>query len=55
LLAHQALAASKQILYWQGLIDSPRCAAPRAGLTSDEQQLLRRRLLETSLAPTLVR
>jgi N-acetylneuraminate lyase len=55
LLAHQGLAASKQILYWQGLIDSPRCAAPRASLTADEQQLLRRRLLETSLAPTLVR
>lgn len=55
LLAHQGLAASKQILYWQGVIESPRCAAPRALLTKEEQQLLRRRLMETSLADTLVR
>ena len=55
LLSLQGLAATKQILYWQGLIDTPRCAPPRASLTAEEQATLRRRLMETSLASTLVR
>ncbi|MBS0210123.1 MAG: dihydrodipicolinate synthase family protein [Planctomycetes bacterium] len=55
LLRHQGLAASKQILYWQGLIDHPDCAAPRAPLTPPAQAELRRSLERTSLASTWVR
>jgi N-acetylneuraminate lyase len=55
LLAFQGLAASKQILYWQGLIASPTCAAPRAMLSESEQSELRRRIQQTAIAETLVR
>lgn len=55
LLTCQTLAATKQILVWQGLIDHAECAPPRAQLTSAEQSELRRRLMQTHLGPTLVR
>jgi len=55
LLRFQGIAATKQILYWQGLIDSPTCAAPRAGLSIAEQADLRRRLERTVISSTLVR
>jgi N-acetylneuraminate lyase len=55
LLASHGLAATKQILYWQGLIDHPHCAHPRAGLSDLEKTNLRRRLAETAIAETLVR
>ena len=53
LLSFPALAATKQILQWQGLIDCPRCAAPRAMLSQEQQQSLRQRLSKTFLAETL--
>src|SRR5262245_43388110 len=55
LLASHGLAASKQILYWQGLIDHPHCARPRALLNDDQRTLLRRRLATTAIADTLIR
>jgi dihydrodipicolinate synthase/N-acetylneuraminate lyase len=55
LLMFQGLAASKQILYWQGLIDHPACVKPRASLTDAQAQELRRRVAETAIAHTLVR
>jgi N-acetylneuraminate lyase len=55
LLSFQPMATTKQILYWQGLIDSPTCAAPRAMLSEADQAELRRRLSTTVLADTLVR
>jgi N-acetylneuraminate lyase len=55
LLMSQGLAASKQILYWQGLIDHPHCAHPRALLTDQQRSDLRRRLATTAIAETLVR
>lgn len=55
LLASHGLAATKQILYWQGLIDHPHCAHPRAGLSEQQQSELRRRLTSTAIAGTLVR
>ena len=55
LLLSHGLAASKQILYWQGLIDHPHCAHPRALLTEKQQQELRKRLATTAIAETLVR
>ena len=55
LLMSQGLAASKQILYWQGLIDYPTCAFPRAGLTDAQQRRLRDKLASTAIAHTLVR
>lgn len=55
LLTYQGLSATKQILYWQGLIASPTCAAPRAPLSEAEQADLRRRLQSTFLAESLVR
>jgi N-acetylneuraminate lyase len=55
LLASHGLAASKQILYWQGLIDHPHCAHPRTLLTDDQRTTLRRRLTTTSIADTLIR
>ena len=55
LLRYQGLAATKQILYWQGLIASPTCAPPRASLTEVQQADLRRRLERTSMSSTLVR
>ena len=55
LLMFQGLAASKQILYWQGLIDHPHCAAPRALLTEPQQRQLRDALSTTAIAKSLVR
>ena len=55
LLACHWLAATKQILYWQGLIARPHCARPRAGLSREQQGELRRRLSSTAIASTLVR
>jgi len=55
LLTAHGLAASKQILYWQGLIDHPHCAHPRALLSEQEKTNLRRRLANTAIAGTLVR
>ena len=55
LLEHQGLAATKQILVWQGLIAHPTCAAPRASLTEAAQALLRMRLQSTVVGPTLVK
>lgn len=55
LLRFQGLAASKQILYWQGLIDHADCAAPRALLTTAAQNELRLGLEKTSLASSWVR
>ncbi len=55
LLKFQALAASKQILVWQGLIDHATCAFPRAALTADQQRQLRALLAGTAIAETLVR
>jgi N-acetylneuraminate lyase len=55
LLMSHGLAASKQILYWQGLIDHPHCARPRALLTESQKADLRKRLAETTVGPTLVR
>ncbi len=54
LLSFPPLAATKQILLWQGLLDCARCAAPRALLTGDQQHALRTRLESTFLADTLV-
>jgi N-acetylneuraminate lyase len=55
LLMSQGLAASKQILYWQGLIDHPHCAAPRALLTEGQQRQLRDALSTTAIAKSLIR
>jgi N-acetylneuraminate lyase len=55
LLVSHGLAASKQILYWQGLLDHPHCAQPRALLTDVQRGDLRRRLATTAIADTLVR
>jgi N-acetylneuraminate lyase len=55
LLMSQGLAASKQILYWQGLIDHPACAFPRAALSEAQQRRLRDKLATTAIAHTLVR
>jgi len=54
LLRFQGLAATKQILFWQGLIASPTCAAPRAGLTPEQQADLRARLARTAIGETLL-
>lgn len=51
----QWLAAAKQILYWQGAIDHPTCALPRAELTAAEQRRLRELLAGTAVAASLVR
>ena len=55
LIAAHGVASTKQILYWQGLIDCASCAHPRAGLTEQQQQDLRRRLATTAIAGTLVK
>jgi dihydrodipicolinate synthase/N-acetylneuraminate lyase len=55
LLMSHGLAASKQILYWQGIIDHPTCAFPRAGLTDAQLRRLRDKLASTAIAHTLVR
>jgi N-acetylneuraminate lyase len=55
LLLSQGLAATKQILVWQGLIDHPTCALPRAGLSASQQRQLRDLLAKTAIADTLIR
>src|SRR5262245_31917878 len=55
LLMFHVVAAAKQILYWQGLIDHPHCAAPRALLTAAQQGQLRDALSTTAIAKTLIR
>ena len=45
------MAATKQILYWQGLIDSPTCVM----LSEADKVKLRRHLSTTVIADTLVR
>jgi N-acetylneuraminate lyase len=55
LLSYQGLAASKQILVWQGHIASDRCAPPRASLTDEQKQTLRKRLQSTAIGETLVK
>ncbi len=55
LLMFQTLAASKQVLVWQGLIDYPTCAFPRAALTETQQRKLRDLLSGTDIASTLIR
>src|SRR5437762_2927796 len=55
LIACHGVAATKQILFWQGLIDHPDCAAPRASLTDEQRAVLRRRLEATSIGGALVR
>jgi N-acetylneuraminate lyase len=55
LLASHGVAATKQILYWQGLIDHPDCAYPRALLSEQERTQLHSRLLKTAIAPSLTR
>jgi len=54
LLASQALAASKQILVWQGLIEHPTCAFPRGGLSEAQQRQLRDALATTAIGNTLI-
>jgi N-acetylneuraminate lyase len=54
LLMFQGLAASKQILVWQGLIEHATCAAPRAPLTELQQRKLREALSGTAIAGTFV-
>jgi N-acetylneuraminate lyase len=55
ILASQGLAATKQILYWQGLIDHPHCMPPRALLSGEQRAVLRRQLEASAIANTLVR
>src|SRR5262245_8684506 len=55
LIAAHGVASTKQILVWQGLIEHPHCAAPRALFTEEQKAVLRRRLEATSIADTLVR
>ena len=55
LIAAHGVASTKQILYWQGLIEYTTCAHPRAGLTEQQQADLRRRLASTAIGGTLVR
>jgi N-acetylneuraminate lyase len=55
LIACHGVASTKQILWWQGLIDHPHCAAPRALLSEEQRATLRRRLEATAIGPTLVR
>jgi N-acetylneuraminate lyase len=51
----QIVAATKQILYWQGLIDHPICAFPRAPLSETQQRKLRDMLSGTAIGGSLVR
>ena len=53
LLHFHAVAATKQILVWQGLIDHTTCAFPRAGLSDQEQRQLREMLATTAIGQTL--
>ena len=54
-LTCQIVAATKQILYWQGLIDHPTCAFPRAALSDGQQRKLRDMLAGTAIGGTLIR
>jgi len=53
LLMFQGLAATKQILVWQGLIDHAACVFPRAALNEAQQRQLRDLLSTTAIAGTL--
>ncbi len=53
LLRYGGLRSTKQVLAWQGLIDTPTCAFPRAAHTPQELDGLRRRLAETILGPAI--
>jgi N-acetylneuraminate lyase len=55
MLGVHILAATKQVLYWQGLIDHTACALPRAALSETQQSELRQRLSGTAIAGTLIR
>jgi N-acetylneuraminate lyase len=55
LLMFQGLAASKQILVWQGIIDHPTCAHPRADLNETQKKQLRERLAGTAIGSSFVR
>ena len=55
LLLSHGLAASKQILVWQGLIEHPHCAHPRALLSQAQKAELRRRLSTTAIADSLIK
>ncbi|MBS0209741.1 MAG: dihydrodipicolinate synthase family protein [Planctomycetes bacterium] len=55
LLTCQFVAATKQILVWQGLLQHAACAAPRASLTAEQQAELRRKLDQSPIADTLVK
>jgi len=55
LLMFHGVAATKQILVWQGLIDHAACTAPRAPLSDAQQRQLRDALSTTAIAHTLVR
>src|SRR5205823_3580959 len=37
LITAHGVASTKQILFWQGLIDHPHCAAPRSSLSEQER------------------
>jgi N-acetylneuraminate lyase len=54
-LTCQIVAATKQILYWQGHIEHPTCAFPRAPLSEVQQRKLRDLLAGTAIGGTLVR
>jgi N-acetylneuraminate lyase len=53
IITYQGLAATKQILVWQGLIANTTCAAPRASLNAAQQADLLARLAKTAIAETL--
>ncbi|MCE9606464.1 MAG: dihydrodipicolinate synthase family protein [Planctomycetia bacterium] len=55
LLTFHGIAATKQILVWQGHIAEPRCAPPRASLNAEQQQTLRAKLMNTAIAETLIK
>jgi len=55
LLSFHGMAATKQILVWQGHIAAAKCAPPRAMLSAEQQEELRARLMQTAIADTLVR
>jgi N-acetylneuraminate lyase len=54
-LTCQIVAATKQILFWQGHIEHPTCAFPRAPLGDTQQRKLRDLLEGTAIGGTLVR
>jgi hypothetical protein len=55
LCSFPVLPATKQILVWQGHLANPRCAPPRALLTTEQQTALRKRLESTAIGDSLVR